>query len=157
MDDNRIAVWLSPQKESRLTHKELAEYLGIQLQTLQQRLREMGPDHYLTYFPGSIPAKVRRVGNRGPAGVARSTLSKIKVERIHPNDLNLRTCVCFVTKLITRSKEDLEKWGCPTSRAFLMNENGMLAYYLELVPDVELELWLARAKKMVEEIESHRI
>lgn len=157
MEEARIAVWVSPEFESSLTHKELAIYIGVTVATLQQRLRDMGADHYLTYFPGRIPAKLRRMGNRRVTKILKSTIADIKVERLCSRDLNARTCVQFITKLITRSLEDLRKYNCCSSRKFLMNADGMLAYYLELIPGINLETYLLKAKSLVRTVDSQRL
>lgn len=142
MEDNRISIWLSPfgMAPRRFPHKEIAKRLGISTETFQQRLRTYGPDHELTYYPGLIPSKLRRLGLRaGNTGSKRSTLGAIKIDRLTEEDLHPRTCIQLITKLIARSKEDLQKHNCKMSRDFLLNSDGMLEYYLELVPGINTD------------------
>jgi hypothetical protein len=148
-----VTLWLTPEEEERLTAKDLAEYLGISAETCRQRLRTLGPDHYLTYYPGNLPMSLRRIGKRrNNQGYRASTLGAIVAgPRLRAEDLDMRTCVRLIGRLITRSRDDYLCSGCSSSRSFLLNETGMLAWYLELVPGIDVPEYLAKAKAWIEQ------
>ena len=140
-----IKIWLTPEKESAASEQEVADSIGISLVTLKNRLKLFGEDHYLTYFPGNIPYNVRRFKN---ADRSKSTIGSIKRDEKRLLVSN-EVATLFVTKLIKFSKLQYENKGCQESRAFLLNENGMLGWYLEAYPGIDAEALLNRLKKWV--------
>lgn len=140
-----ITLHINPEEETTLTLKQLATLLKISVPTLKQRLRDLGEDHYLTYFIGPIPSKIRRKGLR--AVKRRNLFKDLSCDRIKEEELNYRVCVAFITRLIEISKEHYLERRCRTSKAFLLNKGGMLKYYLELIPNIDVD-------KYVKEMES---
>ena len=120
------------------------------------RLRNYGPDHCLTYFPGNIPPKLRRAGDRSYRKKPASKLKDVKCERLRPDQLQRPAIMLLVGKLVERSKEDFKKTGCQSSRSFLLNENGMLEYYIELLFNDETESQLNKMRSWVLDAESDR-
>lgn len=147
-DVDFIDIWLSPGEEVSLSHQQMSDAIGISLQTFRQRLKNYGIDHYLTYYPGNIPSKARRMGTRKHAGgVKHSKLPGIKVDRIC--DLDPQLATDLVVGLIKASQRDFLKHKCRDSRAFLLNENGMLLWYIECIPGLDSQAFLAKMKKWV--------
>ena len=144
-----ITIWLTPEAEECLQHKELAAVLGIPLQTLRQRLINYGSDHYLTYFPGDIPSKIRRKPNKQRRNGEQSLISTIKVERLSEL-MHSSLAIEFVVKLITFSQREFKRRGCKESRDFLLNRTGMLKWYIECIPRVDCAWFLKRMKEWVE-------
>lgn len=143
----RIPIYINPETETLLTLKELAAFLTISVPTLKQRLRDLGEDHYLTYYFGPIPSKIRRKGLRA---VKRRNLFKgLSCDRIQPEDLNYRVCVAFITRLIEISKEHFLERRCRVSKAFLLNKSGMLKYYLELIPNIDVDKYIKEMESWV--------
>lgn len=147
-DVELIDIWLSPGEEVSLSHQQLADAIGVSLQTFRQRIRNYGVDHYLTYYPGNIPSKTRRMGTRKqPGGVQHSRLSEIKTRRIKYLDPQLATDL--VVGLIKASQRDFIKHNCQDSRSFLLNENGMLLWYIECIPKLDGPAFLQRMREWV--------
>lgn len=145
-----VVIWLEPDHESAVDLKTLAAYVGVSLQTLKDRMIRLGPDHYLTYFPGKIPNKIRRIGNKTSEGSKNSLLRDIKVERLVER-IDPELAYEFVTKLVTFSKRDFALRGCEESRDFLLNKNQMLEWYIECIPGINCERFLKDMKRWVEE------
>lgn len=147
-DVELIDIWLSPGEEVSLSHQHLADAIGVSLQTFRQRLRNYGTDHYLTYYPGNIPSKTRRMGTRKqPGGVQHSLLPGIKARRIKCLDPQLATGL--VVGLIKASQRDFLRHNCQDSRSFLLNENGMLRWYIECIPRLDPEAFVQRMREWV--------
>ena len=144
----RIDIWLTPTKKESLTCREISGRLGILPQTLKDRLSTYGPDHCLTYYPGSIPPRLRNLGRRAHNGGSKnSLLKKVTVRKIPTMSPHL--ALATVIKLIEFSQRDLEKRGCQQSRDFLLNKNGMLQWYIECIPSVDVEAFLERMRVWV--------
>lgn len=149
-----LLIWLTPDEESLITYHALAVHLGIPKQTLKQRLANYGPDHNLTYFPGKIPAKIRRMGKR-KSGASQSTLGFFKIDRLE--SLDGRLAAEFVVKLIQASQRDLIKHHCQDSFDFLTNKNGMLEWYLECIPRVDCDRLLEDLREWSEALMNQRV
>lgn len=145
-----VAIWLEPDHESTVDLKTLAEYVGVSLQTLKDRMARLGPDHYLTYFPGKIPSKIRRIGNKTALGEKNSLLKNIKVDRLSEK-MDPGLAYEFVVKLVTFSKRDFALRGCEESKNFLLNKNQMLEWYVECIPGLDCERFLKDMRDWVEE------
>lgn len=143
-----IKIWLTPDEESEVSERDLALYLGISLDGLRVRLKTLGPDHYLTYFPGPIPSKCRRLSRI--AG-SQSRLNEATItDRLQVTGATAKD---VVLKLITISQKNFVRSGCESSKSFLLNENGMLEWYLEAFPGIDTEAalegmreWVAKAE-----------
>ena len=154
-DVEMIDIWLSPGEEVSLSHQQMAAAIGVSLQTFRQRLRNYGVDHYLTYYPGNIPSKTRRMGIRKrPGGVKHSLLPGIKVRRIC--DLDPQLATDLIVGLIKASQRDFLRHRCRDSRSFLLNENGMLLWYIECIPKLNSRAFLERMRRWVCEQEVRR-
>lgn len=140
-DKDLVSIWLYPDEETTVSLKTLAEYVGVSLQTLKERMVRLGPDHYLTYYPGNIPSKVRRIGGKTVNGAKRSRLKDIKVERLN-GSIDSELAYDFVIKLISFSKRDFTLRGCEESKNFLLNKNQMLEWYIECIPGIDCERFL---------------
>lgn len=149
MNNDPITIFLAPQELSILFPKEIAAEIGVSAATFKARLATLGPDHYLTYFPGPIPAKTRRLGKRAAKTVGPS-LSNTPLERI--TDLEYQQALKFLEKLIILSKRDLVRKNCQVSRAFLLNENHMLQWYLEPITTIDCKTFLERLRIWVLEV-----
>lgn len=145
-----VSLWLYPDKESTVTLKTLAEYVGVSLQTLKERMVRLGPDHYLTYYPGNIPSRVRRIGSKSADGGRNSLLKEIKVDRL-ADSMDHELAYDFVVKLIHFSKRDFALRNCEESKSFLLNKNQMLEWYIECIPGIDCERFLQDMRNWVEE------
>ena len=150
MNNDLIKIFLTPRELSILFPKEIAAEIGVSAATFKARLATLGPDHYLTYYPGPIPPKARRLGKRATNGVNHSLLSTTRVERI--TNLEYQQALKFLEKLIILSKRDLARKNCQVSRAFLLNENLMLQWYLEPITTIDCKTFLERLKVWVLEV-----
>ncbi len=140
-------IYLTPETMSAAYDKEVADYIGVSTQTIHDRMRTLGPDHYLTYFPGPIPGKLRRFQKGKVLG---STLSLIKRERkIDLLDPILAKTLVF--RLIKASQKYWKDHRCQESKSFLLNENGMLEWYMEAYPGIDQTAFLERMRKWVVE------
>ena len=138
-------IYLTPEIMSAASDKEVADYIGVSTQTIHDRMRTLGPDHYLTYFPGPIPGKLRRFQKGKVLG---STLSLIKRERkIALLDPILAKTLVF--RLIKASQKYWKDHRCQESKSFLLNENGMLEWYMEAYPGIDQTAFLERMRKWV--------
>ena len=147
-DKDLVSIWLYPDEETTVSLKTLAEYVGVSLQTLKERMVRLGPDHYLTYYPGNIPSKVRRIGGKTVNGAKRSRLKDIKVERLN-GSIDSELAYDFVIKLISFSKRDFTLRGCEESKNFLLNKNQMLEWYIECIPGIDCERFLQDMEEWV--------
>ena len=145
-----VVIWLEPDHESTVDLKTLAEYVVVSLQTLKDRMARLGPDHYLTYFPGKIPSKIRRIGNKTALGEKNSLLKNIKIDRLSEK-MDPGLAYEFVVKLVTFSKRDFALRGCEESKNFLLNKNQMLEWYVECIPGLDCERFLKDMRDWVEE------
>ena len=150
MNNDPIKIFLTPQELSVLFPKEIAAEIGVSAATFKSRLVNFGPDHYLTYFPGPIPPKTRRLGKRVTKNNNPSLLSTVRVERI--TDLEYQQALKFLEKLVLLSKRDLVRKNCQVSRAFLLNENLMLQWYIEPITTIDCKMFLERLKVWVLEV-----
>ena len=140
-------IYLTPETMSAASDKEVADYIGVSTQTIHDRMRTLGPDHYLTYFPGPIPGKLRRFQKGKVLG---STLSLIKRERkIDLLDPILAKTLVF--RLIKTSQKYWKDHRCQESKSFLLNENGMLEWYMEAYPGIDQTAFLERMRKWVKD------
>lgn len=149
-DKDVVSIWLDPDKESTVTIKTLAEYVGVSTQTLKERMSRLGPDHYLTYFPGKIPSKIRRIGAKSANGGRNSLLKDIKIKRL-ADSIDHELAYDFVIKLISFSKRDFALRRCEESKNFLLNKNQMLEWYVECIPGIDCERFLQDMRSWVEE------
>ena len=144
-----IKIWLTPDEESSLTIVELAEMLGNKPNTQYDRVAKYGLDDDFTFYPGPIPMRMRKkylgsgeakfmgVSNRGGSTV------------IDPHMARL-----FVLKLIKRSKSAYLKNQCLKSRAFLLNEEDELYFFIELMfTDDVCRLYMKRLKQFVDDVD----
>lgn len=138
-------IYLYPDKESAASDKEVADYIGITVATFRDRLKNLGPDHYLTYFPGPIPSKVRRFA----CDRNKSLLKTIVRDGRLTVDSNIAKLVIF--KLIKMSQKSWKENRCEDSRSFLLNENGMLEWYMEAYPKIDHIAFIERMRKWVSE------
>lgn len=148
VEAQRIAIWLTPDRESFLTLKELAAHFGISYGTFYFRVSQyFGIDCDLTYFPGPLPKSVHRKQGRRKA--------KEKVRRpVSPAYVDPFMARLFVLKLIRRTREDYRKTQCPQCKSFLLNEDGMLYWYLELMfDDDRIAKYMRRQVEFVEGID----
>lgn len=136
-----INIYLTPEVESAASEQEVADYVGIKLQTLRDRIERFGIDHYLTYYPGNIPSRVRRYAKTGGKD---SKLNEIKRETREPMDP--RSAQELVLVLIKLSQKHYLANGCKESKAFLLNEGGMLEWYLEAYPRINQKEFIRRMK-----------
>ena len=141
-----INIWFTPEKESAASEQEVADYVGISLQTLRDRLSKFGEAHYLTFFPGSIPCKIRRFKRRGSRDSKLGELSKKSKAAVSPDFAK-----ALIIGIIKISQRHYKSVKCKDSRAFLLNENGMLEWYLESFPKIDQQAFLERMKKWVNE------
>lgn len=139
-----INIYFTPEVESAASEQEVADYIGISLQTLRDRLVRFGIDHYLTYYPGNIPSRVRRFAKRGGKD---SRLKEIKKEVREPMDSI--SAQGLVIGLIRLSQKHYLANGCRESKAFLLNEGGMLEWYLEAYPMINQKELLRRMREWV--------
>lgn len=139
-----IDIYLTPEVESAASEQEVADYIGISPQTLRDRLVRFGTDHYLTYYPGNIPSRVRRFAKRGGKD---SRLKEIKKEVREPMDS--RSAQELVIVLIRLSQKHYLANGCKESKAFLLNEGGMLEWYLEAYPRINQKEFIRRMREWV--------
>lgn len=144
-----LKIWLDPEHESTVDLRTLAEYVGVPLQTIKDRMARLGPDHYLTYYPGKIPSKVRRISSRSALGGKGSLLKSIRIERL-ADSMNPELAYEFITKLVTFSKRDFALRRCEESKNFLLNKNQMLEWYIECIPGIDCERFLSEIKEWVE-------
>ena len=141
-----INIWLFPDRESAASEQEVADYLGISVITFKDRVKRMGVDHYLTFFPGKIPSKIRRFPG---AGGRNSRLSSIKKEvRDTVSSTDARS---LVVALIKVSQRHYKTARCEESKSFLLNENKMLEWYLEAFPGINQRAFVQRMKRWVSE------
>lgn len=140
-----IEIYLDPDHESAASEQEVADYIGVTIHTLRDRLKKLGPDHYLTYFPGSIPPKIRRFPKRGGRD---SKLEETKNIARTPVDPYYARAI--VLGLVRISQKHYKSARCKDSKDFLLNRGGMLEWYLEAFPGIDAEDFLGRMKKWVE-------
>ena len=141
-----IEIYLTPdQKTTSCTEQEVADHIGISLAHYRDRVRVMGEDHYLTYFPGTIPTHLRRYKG---ARRHKSTLDAITVEN-RGKVISEENARLFVASLIKISKKHYEMSRCCESRDFLLNKTGMLEWYLEAYPKVDQEVIMQRLREWV--------
>lgn len=140
-------IYFYPDEMSAASNREVADYIGVSCQTINDRMKTLGPDHYLTYFPGPIPGKLRRFQKCKVMG---STLSLIKRERkIELLDPILAKTLVF--RLIKTSQKYWKDHRCQESKSFLLNENGMLEWYMEAYPGIDQTAFLERMRKWVKD------
>lgn len=140
-----IEIYLDPDQESAASEQEVADYIGVTIHTLRDRLKKLGPDHYLTYFPGTIPTKLRRFPRRGGKD---SKLGAIKVVNRETVDPYYARSV--VLGLVRISQKHYKASRCQDSKDFLLNKGGMLEWYLEAYPGIDSEDFLKRMEKWVD-------
>ena len=140
-----INIYLTPDQETAASEQEVADYVGVSLETLRDRLKKMGPDHYLTYYPGSIPSSVRRFRHTGRR--------HSKLDSIRRNGKTIVTpeyAKMLIVGLILLSQKHYKSSRCKESRAFLLNQGGMLEWYLEPFSGIDHEAFVERMKVWVE-------
>lgn len=141
-----INIWLTPDRESAASEQEVADYLGISIITFRDRVNKMGTDHYLTFFPGKIPSKVRRF----PGGAGKhSKLKDIKKET--RGTVSNADAKSLVMGLIKISQRHYKQARCKESQAFLLNENKMLEWYLEAYPGIDQKALIEKMRQWIEE------
>ena len=146
-----IPIWLTPDGESLLTLREIASYLGISYHTLYDRVVTHGDDCDLTYFPGNIPQQYCK-----RSGPKKARKKKEQRAAFTPGkDIDPVMARLFVLRLICKSRSEYLKRRCPSCRSFLLNEDLMLYWYLELMYDEDLiALYIKRQKIFVQEVDS---
>ena len=140
------SVYINPDAPTT-SDKEVAAHLGISVPTLRDRLRNIGPDHYLTYFPGTIPPKLRRFTKTRRYN---SKLGEIKKSKSKSGEVDPTYAKQLVVKLIKISQKYYKRDRCQESKAFLLNETGMLEWYMEAFAGINTEAFLERMKAWVE-------
>ena len=144
-----IEIYLTPdQKATSCSEQEVADHIGISVDLYRDRVRVMGLDHYLTYYPGTIPTKLRRY--KGVKG-SKSTLNSITAEDSR-GEIAPETARLFVINLIKISKKHYEMSRCIESRDFLLNKGGMLEWYLESYPSIDQAAVIEKLRKWVNSI-----
>lgn len=147
----QIDIYLEPETMAAASHKEVAAYLGITLQSFKGRLKRYGVDSYMSYFPGNIPRSVIKYDRKIKEG--KSLIGSIEVgER---TELSPPQAKRLVFKLIERSKSDYLHYRCETSRRFLLNENGMLEWYLEAWGDLDHDYVIEKSAKWVNDVDNN--
>ena len=140
-----FSVYINPEDEPATSDREVANHLGISIITFRDRLRKIGPDHYLTYFPGPIPPKLRRFTK------TRRHNSKLgEIKKSKPGEVDPAYAKQLVVKLIRISQKYYKRDRCQESKAFLLNETGMLEWYMEAFTGIDTEAFLERMKVWVE-------
>jgi len=140
-----IEIWLNPKYESAISQREIADYIGVDIVTFRTRLKTYGLDHYLTYYPGKIPAKLRRNPSKKGLG---SSIGKIR-RTIATEDVDNQTAKELVIWLIKISQKHFLLARCKESRAFLLNEGGMLEWYLEAYPGINHYAFVEKMQRWV--------
>lgn len=145
----RISIWLTPDREEHLTKKELAAALGISYIAFYNRVVQYyGPDCDLTYYPGRLPKSCYKRPVRRPPPVRPQR--KPSAVDVDPFIARL-----FILRFIKRTREDYRKNRSQPCRTFLLNIDGMLYWYLELMfTEDKIEEYIRKQADFVYEVDN---